>query len=92
VKINRKKTIEVDAKVLKVHAKPCDSGGYELLDSDGDTIFDAPDAYVPSFMPDGGGDYIVLDIELDTGRILNWKVPTAKKIEDWIVSQEGDGD
>ena len=29
------------------------------------------DGYVPGFL--GGGDYIELDIDLDTGKILNWK-------------------
>lgn len=32
------------------------------------------------------GDYIILDIDLDTGKILNWKAPSAEDIEEWIES------
>ncbi len=39
------------------------------------------DGYVPDFFPDEHyGDYVMLDIDLATGRILNWKVPTAKDL------------
>jgi hypothetical protein len=89
VKIGKKKTVELDAKVIKVHAKPCDAGGYSLVDQDGEVIHDKPDDYVPGWFPDGGGDYIVLDIEIDTGKILNWTPPTRKQLEKWI---EKDGD
>ena len=34
------------------------------------------DGYVPDFFPDGGGDYISLDIDINTGKILNWKSPS----------------
>lgn len=30
------------------------------------------------------GDYLILEIDLDTGQIKNWKAPTAKQIEEWI--------
>lgn len=36
--------------------------------------------YVPDFMPYGGGDYINLEIDLNTGQILNWT-----NIVDYIV-------
>ena len=40
------------------------------------------DGYVPDFFPgDHGGDYMELDIELATGKILNWTPPTAEQIE-----------
>ena len=45
------------------------------------------DGYVPSWFPnsqeDHYGDYIQLDIDVDTGKILNWKKPTAKMLEDF---------
>ena len=35
------------------------------------------DGYVPDIMPDDhDGDYILLDIDVNTGRILNWKKPS----------------
>lgn len=39
------------------------------------------DGYVPDFMPgEHYGDYVQLDIELATGRILNWKAPTVSQL------------
>lgn len=39
------------------------------------------DGYVPAFFPGQHyGDYVMLDIDLATGRILNWKAPTVKDL------------
>jgi hypothetical protein len=32
--------------------------------------------YVPSFFPGNSEDYLELEIDVDTGIILNWKVPS----------------
>ena len=38
--------------------------------------------YVPDFMPEHHyGDYVELDIDVDSGQIINWKVPTDKVLE-----------
>lgn len=40
------------------------------------------DGYVPNFFPnEHWGDYIELDIDVDTGQILNWNKPTVKDIK-----------
>lgn len=40
------------------------------------------DGYVPDFFPgEHYGDYVTLNIELATGRILNWKAPTAADLK-----------
>jgi len=39
------------------------------------------DGYVPDIIPNSYGDYVELVIDLDTGKILNWKVPTDEEIE-----------
>ncbi|WP_201724257.1 hypothetical protein [Bradyrhizobium centrolobii] len=83
--IAMKKEVQIEAKVLKVHCKVSDMFTASLVDQNGDEIFDQEDGYVPGFMPgDHYGDYVILDIDLDTGKILNWKPPTAKAIEEWI--------
>lgn len=71
-----KKIIEtVKVKSVRVHAKVCDSGIYDLRDELGKTMASRED-YVPSFFPgDHYGDYIDLDIDLESGKILNWKMP-----------------
>jgi hypothetical protein len=39
------------------------------------------DGYVPEILPgEHYGDYVMLDIELSTGRILNWKPPTTRSL------------
>lgn len=39
------------------------------------------DGYVPNFFPGQRGDYVQLDIELATGKILNWKAPTKAELD-----------
>lgn len=79
------KKVQVEAKVLKIHCKVCDNFTALLVDQNGDTIHDQDDGYVPGFMPGmHHGDYLILDIDLDTGKVLNWKAPTAEQIEDWL--------
>jgi hypothetical protein len=40
------------------------------------------DGYVPDFFPgEHFGDYVELKIDVDTGKILNWKKPTAEDLE-----------
>ncbi len=42
------------------------------------------DGYVPAFFPgEHYGDYVELDIDLATGRITNWKVPTEKDLQNF---------
>lgn len=87
--IAMKKEIQVEAKVLKIHLKVSDQFSARLVDQNDDEIHDQEDGYVPGFMPGQHyGDYVILDIELDTGKILNWKAPTAKQIEDWITPED----
>lgn len=75
------------AKTLKIYTKVCDNFTAELIDTEGDKITEQDDGYVPGFMPgDHYGDYLILDIDIDTGKILNWEVPTVEQLEKWINS------
>lgn len=85
MKIGIKKEVEVEAKVLKLHLKVRDEFTATLVDAQGETIKDQDDGYVPGFMPgEHYGDYVILDIDIDTGAILNWKKPTGEAIKKWI--------
>jgi hypothetical protein len=85
MEINQLKQVKVNAKTLKVHVKVTDRFGGELVDQDGITIFKFDDTYVPDFFPgDHYGDYLILDIDIDTGMITNWVKPTALQIEEAI--------
>lgn len=59
--------------VASVHYKVCDSGEYELLDEENNTIMKYAD-YVPTGLSPGGsgyGDYIIMDID-ENGFIDKW--------------------
>lgn len=87
--IAMKKEVQVEAKTLKIHCKVCDNFTASLDDQNGEELHVQEDGYVPGFMPgDHYGDYLILDIDLDSGKVLNWKAPTAKQIEDWISKDE----
>lgn len=84
MKINKMVQQKVDAKILKLHLKVVDNFTAELVSADGEILKDH-DGYVPKFMPgEHYGDYVILDIDMDSGQILNWKTPTAEVVEAWI--------
>lgn len=61
--------------ILSICAKCSDMFSSTLSLPDG-TTYDY-EGYVPNFFPDDHwGDYIMLDIDINTGQILNWKIPT----------------
>lgn len=83
--IAMKKEIQVQAKTLKIYMKVSDQFSASLVDQNGEEIHDQEDGYVPGFMPgEHYGDYVILDIDIDTGQITNWEPPSADEIEDWI--------
>ena len=73
-----------EAKVLEISAKCSDYFAATLVDDQNESIFEY-DGYVPEFFPgDHYGDYVQLNIDLETGRILNWVPPTAEQLEAWV--------
>ena len=73
-------------RVLSISAK-CSDLFSCALDDDTKTIFEY-DGYVPSFFPeDHYGDYIMFDIDIDTGKIINWKKPTQKQLKELSCKQ-----
>lgn len=82
MEINQTKQVKVNAKVLKIFVKCSDRFSYSIEDQDDKEIFTQDDGYVPDFMPgEHYGDYIILDIDIDTGMVLNWKTPSAEQLE-----------
>jgi len=63
---------------IKISAKCSDLFWAEL--SDGRQY----DGYVPDFFPDDHyGDYVMLEIDLKSGQILNWKKPSLKDLKEF---------
>lgn len=46
------------------------------------------DGYVPGFFPgEHFGDYVQLKIDVDTGKIIDWKRPTAEQLNHMFKSE-----
>ena len=67
--------------ILKICAKCSDACWTEYTDKDGNKT--ESDSYVPKGIIIGGdddGDYIEIDIDMQTGQILNWKPISDSKV------------
>ena len=82
MEINQLKQVKVNAKTIKLHLKVSDRFSYSIEDAQGAELYVQDVGYVPNFMPgEHYGDYVILDIDLDTGVVTNWKQLTAAQIE-----------
>jgi hypothetical protein len=67
--------------IIKICGKTSDLFSANLIGNDGLPKGEPYDGYVPEFMPgDHYGDYVMMDIDVATGHILNWKTPTSKQL------------
>jgi hypothetical protein len=89
MEIDATKKVKVNAKTLRLHLKVCDRFTCSIEDQDGDVLMDYDD-YVPGFMPgEHFGDYVILDIDIDSGKITNWN-PTPDQIEEFVNLSDDD--
>jgi hypothetical protein len=88
MQISQKKTVQVDVTLLKLCVKVSDRFNADLVDAQGDKV-GSYEGYVPDFFPgDHYGDYVMLDIDLETGQIKNWKKPAADDIEKMLDADD----
>lgn len=74
--------------IIKINAKCSDLCQTTIVEDDGTVLLDH-DGYVADFMPDEHyGDYIILDIDLKTGKVLNWTATKAQVLQ-YIKSNKG---
>ena len=66
-------------KTIAFFGKTADRFGGDFIDNEG--IAHEFDGYPPAFL---GYDGISLEIDLETGQILNWKAPTDEQIENYL--------
>ena len=67
--------------IIYMSAK-CSDLCYLMLHDNGEQLGEH-DGYVPDFFPGQHyGDYVQLEIDVDTGKILNWKKPTKKDLRE----------
>lgn len=71
-------------RIIRVNAKCSDLCWMALDQADGKRVGEY-NGYVPSFFPnpttDHYGDYIELNIDVDTGQIIGWKKPTEAQLK-----------
>lgn len=85
MEIEKTETVKVNAKTLSLCLKVTDNFTATLQSTTGTVLADQDDGYVPDFMPGKHyGDYVMLDIDIDTGQITNWEQPSAEQIQEWI--------
>mgnify|MGYP000524606174 CR=1 FL=1 len=90
MEIEATEIVKVNAKTLKLHLKVCDRFTGSLESATGTELKDFDD-YVPDFMPGNHyGDYVILDIDIDTGQITNWEVPSAEQLQNFISGPSDD--
>lgn len=88
MKTSIKKEVEVEAKTLQLYMKVVDGFAGTLVDQDGEELA-VYEGYVPDFMPgEHYGDYLILDIDIDTGQITNWVTPTSEQIQAFIGGED----
>ena len=90
MQIEMTKLVPVNVKTIKIHLKVADEFTCSVLDQDGQELKEY-EGYVPSFMPEQHhGDYVILDIDVDTGMITNWSVPSAEDMQEFINGYDED--
>jgi len=72
---------------LSICGKTSDSCMSVLAINDGKVEYEL-NGYVPNQLGVGGGDYIRLEIDLETGQILNWTKPTEEAITAFIEKSQ----
>jgi hypothetical protein len=88
MQINQQKTVQVDVTELHLHIKVRDGFAAGLKDAQGEEV-GSYEGYVPEFFPgDHYGDYLILNIDLETGQIKNWKKPASDDIEKMLDQGE----
>lgn len=88
IKIGVQKIVEQEVTELRIYTKVTDTFTASLVDGDGHIIKDY-EGYVPPFMPGKHyGDYIILNINLETGVITNWSKPTEEELIEFLKAGE----
>ena len=69
-------------RTIKINAKCSDLFSANLYE-DGNQVGELYDGYVPDWMPgEHYGDYVELEIDVETGKILNWERPALKDLRE----------
>ena len=93
IPVGIQKTVEVQAKEIQLYLKVRDEFTASIVDAEGAAICTQEDGYAPSLMPgEHYGDYVILNIDLETGVVTNWVKPSPQEVMDFIKACNKDGD
>jgi len=70
--------------ILTISSKSSDLNTFRYKDKNGKITKSNDYAYVPDDIGIGGGDYVEMEIDTETGQILNWKKLTDEEVIDAI--------
>lgn len=71
-----------------VRGKCSDMCSFDVVDADDNVVLEL-EGYVPSGVGIGGGDYLRLKIDIETGQIVNWDAASVKqRITEYIEEGE----
>lgn len=74
------KNVKPKYKTIEISAKCSDLFSAQVINDKGEVLINY-DGYVPNFFPDEHyGDYVMLNIDIATGKILNWKKPSESQL------------
>ncbi|BFI46026.1 hypothetical protein YKD1_24450 [Yersinia pseudotuberculosis] len=80
--------VDIDVKRIKTCIKVRDT---YVIGVDGNSIGSIENQYVPDLFPGQHyGDYLELDIDIETGQILNWKPPFPSELEQLVSILEAE--
>ncbi len=83
--------VDVDVKRIKTCIKVCDRFTAEVIDADGNSVRSMENEYVPDCFPGNHyGDYLELDIDIETGQILNWQKPSQAALSQLVGESDDD--
>ncbi len=83
--------VDIDVKRIKTCIKVRDAFTADVIDADGEVIRTLESEYVPNCFPGNHyGDYLELDIDIETGQILNWKKPTQAELSQLVGEEKED--
>lgn len=90
MKINKPEQKQVEVETIRLCLKVRDIFTCTFEDRDGNEV-GWYEGYVPDFFPGQHyGDYVELDIDIATGQVTNWRMPTAENVEELLNGRGGE--
>jgi hypothetical protein len=76
----------INLSTIKISAKCSDLFSMEIIDNKNNLI-NKYNGYVPKFITDRYGDFVEFEIDINTGKILNWN-PDKKLVEEFLLENQ----